>query len=586
MQGGPAQDDPGRVSEKEKKQEAGRELAEMLLSLHVDGRLSAKDTCTLSYWAYKAGAEGPVKDLAHNPKAPSGHFQRHLDKTAGLRGDDAEFYRIPVPGHTKHSGSREVCQVSVIPPHEVVHRELVEDPDILVQARQQTWPPAFYEHKVAKQCAEHPVPLALYLDGAQYNKSGASVVVFVVCNLASGSRHLVAVLKKRDFCRCGCRGWCSIRPVMEMLNWSFCALASGAFPAVRHDGSAFSEMDERRRSLAGLPLAAAAAVQQIKGDWAEFSHTLGFPTWRHAEHPCLWRRCDRDSMYCLEGLTATDVPWDTVDASEYEEACVRCERHVVVATEEQRARIEQLLYYDKRTQGSRGRSLKAPIPELNLKAHDRLEPCAGCPDIARFGEVPLPVTVVFWRPSAETICRHRNPLFSASSGVSLSSLRVDTLHCMYLGVYQVHCSQVVWGLIECDAWGSRLEGHTTAVERVQASCIKLQADLAAWVRQRRRSHPDEIITEVQEITPSTVGGSRDDQRMSLKGGETKTLLRFLQDFLPRFEHQVANASHMLSAGRAMLRQIDLLKSAGVAFTRAEQQDLHLKRAGLVMVLRG
>ena len=39
-----------------------------------------------------------------------------------------------------------------------------------------------------------------------------------MCNLVSGARHLVAVLKKKDLCRCGCRGWCSIRPIKHSAN--------------------------------------------------------------------------------------------------------------------------------------------------------------------------------------------------------------------------------------------------------------------------------------------------------------------------------------------------------------------------------
>lgn len=70
----------------EQRAEAGVCLAELLLELHVEGRLTAKAVCGISYWAAKAGARGPVKDLAFRPNAPSGHFQRHLDHIAGLRG--------------------------------------------------------------------------------------------------------------------------------------------------------------------------------------------------------------------------------------------------------------------------------------------------------------------------------------------------------------------------------------------------------------------------------------------------------------------------------------------------------------------
>ena len=188
--------------------DAGNELAELLLKLHVDGRLSAKDTCCLSYWAAKAGAKGPVKTLGHNPGAPTGHFQRHLDRVAGLRGSFEDFVTLNVPGHTRASGDRTVQGVRVVPPHECLNREVVQDPAILGRVRPAEWPPSFHDHPVVRAAPPGKVvPLAFYMDAAQYTKGGAAVIVFVVSNLVTGARHLVAVLKKKDLCRCGCRGW-------------------------------------------------------------------------------------------------------------------------------------------------------------------------------------------------------------------------------------------------------------------------------------------------------------------------------------------------------------------------------------------
>eukprot|EP00969_Alexandrium_andersonii_P371212 15479012-Alexandrium_andersonii.AAC.1 len=47
--------------------EASRELAEKLISTHLARALRAKDLCTISWWASKAGVKGAVADLAFNP---------------------------------------------------------------------------------------------------------------------------------------------------------------------------------------------------------------------------------------------------------------------------------------------------------------------------------------------------------------------------------------------------------------------------------------------------------------------------------------------------------------------------------------
>ena len=551
--------------------EAGLELAELLLQLRTEGRLTAKDTCLIGYWASQAGAQGPVKELGLGPGRPTGHYQRHLDRKCGMRGQAEDFYQIAVPAHTKHNVERTVINVSVAPPHECLHREYTEDPDLTAKAKDIEWPPSVLEHKVFKGSGGTAVPLALYVDAAEYSTQG-SILLFVICNLVSGARHLACVVKKKDFCRCGCRGWCSLKPIMDLLNWSFSALARGMFPASRHDGAPWRPEEEHRQSLANLPLSLVGAVAQVKGDWAEFSHTFGFPSWKHSEYPCLFCRADRDSMYAFDNLDEPGLPWDTIGMEEYEVACRRCERHVVIRSEEQRARIVEQLYYDKRAAGSRGRSLKAGIPELQLKAGDRLEPNTTLCDVADFEQLPLPATVLFWRPTLETVTRRRNPLFNRDTGVLPESLKVDPLHCLYLGVFQIHISKVVWALLDVDGWRvGALDDSWTEVERSQMACVRMQASLHVWCKDRRRSHPDEVITEVQEITPKMIG-SRADQKFGLKGGETKTFLFFIQDFLSQNARVVKGSAPMLAAGAAFIRMIQLCKDAGRRFTDAQQQD--------------
>jgi hypothetical protein len=568
---------PAAPNAEEKAMKAGNELAELLLKLHVDGVLSAKDTCCLSYWAAKAGAKGPVKTLGHNPDAPTGHFQRHLDRVAGLRGTSEDFVTINVPGHTRASADRTVQGVRVVPPHECLNREVVQDPAILGRVRPAEWPPSFHDHPVVRAAPPGKiVPLAFYMDAAQYTKGGAAVIVFVVSNLITGARHLVAVLKKKDMCRCGCRGWCSLYPIFAFLHWSFQALASGFYPMAQCNGDAWDDSDPERRHLAGKALTFRAAVVQVKGDWAEYAHSLGFPTWKHTDYPCIWCRCERDTLYDFSDMRPGELPWDSQGAADYEAACSRCERHVVIRTNDQRDRLAALLVYDKRVNGAHGRALRQDAPEFNLKAGDRLEPCAGCPDVGALEELALPATVVFWRTTAETITKHRNPLFSATTGINLESLTVDTLHCFYLGVLQVYCSRVVWSLVEADVWETRNQGHTTAPGRLQESCTRLQADLAQWCRKRQRSHPHERLTMVQEITPYILGASKEEQRLGLKGGETKTLFLYLHDCFLLSTKEFGMKSHMLAAGRALLRHMEILSTAPRMFTPDLAKDIRFQ----------
>eukprot|EP00969_Alexandrium_andersonii_P121853 5387748-Alexandrium_andersonii.AAC.1 len=64
--------------------------------------------------------------------------------------------------------------------------------------------------------------------------------------MASGRRHLCAVLRKSEMCKCGCRGWCSVFSVFLMIRWAFESMGSGIYPSERHDGQPFGEGDSER----------------------------------------------------------------------------------------------------------------------------------------------------------------------------------------------------------------------------------------------------------------------------------------------------------------------------------------------------
>ena len=566
----------GSLPEVDERAEAGAQLAEVLIGMHISGRLQAKEVCVLSYWASKAGAVGPARLFARRPDSATGHFQRHLDRVAGLRGGPEQYLTISVPGHTKANASRELHEIQVLPPHEAVHQEIVQDPTILQSFNPHEWPASYHTHSVviaARAAGAQPIPLAFYMDAAQYNKQGAAVVVFALCNQVSGARHLVAVLKKKEFCRRGCRGWCTLYPVFAFLQWSLSALGSGFFPVTRHDGTSWGDADPNRAAMAGLPLATRAAATQIKGDWAEYAHSLGFPTWRSSTNPCPWCRCDKGSMYSWEGGNQ----WEPLTQECYEEACARCEHHVVIATPELRDRVAALLFYDKRTLGSRGRTLRKPVPDLGLHRGDRLEPSHGCPDVAAFEQLPLPATVVFWRVASESVAKHRNPLLASATGLTIATLTVDTLHCLYLGALQVHCSRVIWGMVQGDFWRTAADGHTTAPARLQESCTRLQAAITAWCRVRARTRPGDGLTEVQELTPYHLGASPEEQKLGLKGGETKTMLLFLHDLLEKGADNVANSNHMLKASRALVRHLALLKESPRIFSNTQEKDPTMTR---------
>ena len=213
--------------------------------------------------------------------------------------------------------------------------------------------------------------LAMYLDGAPFTKDD-SFIGFVVYNLLTQRRHLVALLRKSELCACGCSGWCSFFVVFQFLHHSFMALREKRMPLGRSDREPWSELDCLwRAGVAGAELRARGMLLYIKGDWAEMSHTVGFPAWNSVKHCCLFCDCVKDTMLDFHDVSLVDLPWNEHEYDAYEEACKPCEIDVIVATREDLTDIRSSLHYDKRQHGFHGRALLEDLPKYGLLKGDR-----------------------------------------------------------------------------------------------------------------------------------------------------------------------------------------------------------------------
>ena len=178
----------------------------------------------------------------------------------------------------------------VLPPQILLEDEIaaIPDYDAKVASTVSNYPPIWSAHPVvaSSRPGEVVTPLALYFDGIGYTKRD-SVHGFFVINMVTGTRHLVCEMRKRDQCRCGCRGWCSLLPIFQFLHRCFLFLATGLHASDRHDGKAFLNQEVRLNALAGTACRK-AAVLYIKADLMEFGSSLGFPTTASKDSPCLF----------------------------------------------------------------------------------------------------------------------------------------------------------------------------------------------------------------------------------------------------------------------------------------------------------
>ena len=251
-----------------------------LIDPYLAGEISARRVCILCYYAAKAGIQ-EANPYALAPTSPSGHFQRKLDQALHLGTEDEQLYIMDVP-MTVRGSKREQVATGTLPPHESLYREVAEHPEIL-----STWSEKIANNKWVDCFESHPVvlatpkkdrgsilPLALYMDASAY-QTRDSILILTIRFLHSSFRHVAFVVRKNDFCDCGCGGWCTLHCLYLQVKWSLHALMCGFFPSCRHDASEWNASDSHRAVKGGSPFGFKAIVLDIAGDWSEICHRWG-----------------------------------------------------------------------------------------------------------------------------------------------------------------------------------------------------------------------------------------------------------------------------------------------------------------------
>ena len=123
---------------------------------------------------------------------------------------------------------------------------------------------------------------------------------------------------------------------------------------------------------------------------------------------------------------------------------------------------------------------------LGLRNGDRLELSTNYRNLAALDTMAPPYSLRFWRRSAETLARRRNPLMCEWLGITQDRLAIDLMHTMHLGILLRYLSWVWWKLVDCDFF--RVDVSTKEV-RVDLTVDRLRCLLFIFIRGTRRSTP-------------------------------------------------------------------------------------------------
>jgi hypothetical protein len=323
---------------------------------------------------------------ASKPGGQASHYSRVLKDALGYRSDSQVLYELP-DNPCKLSGvmGRSTAGLIVIPAHEAFDEQAsAEEADLRSRLRSAKenngLPRCYYDHPVVTAHPEEDVMLGgLFVDGVAYANTDGVIGFWLVC-LLTGRRHLLAALRKRRLCGCGCRGWCTLYAIFVFLSWSLEAMAEKVHPSERHDRRPWRPLDLARSLRAGAAMVFRLALLYIKCDWADLASSFGLPAHNDGIRPCFRCNCHEGNMHDTEGSSAIGLPWRENEDGDYEAACVRCEIRVRISQAEHTHVCTLLSDFDKRSGGALGRALARDVMlggEKLLKGTDwtQARPC-------------------------------------------------------------------------------------------------------------------------------------------------------------------------------------------------------------------
>ena len=159
--------------------------------------------------------------------------------------------------------------------------------------------------------------------------------------------------------------------------------------------------------------------------------------------------------------------------------------------------------------------------------------------------------------------KHRNPLLKREIGLSLSSLGLDVLHLLYLGVFADYVGAVLWAFLQCGAWCSNT---SVGINRIR-DCLGQWYDGAGKERFGKR------LTTVGYLTVQMLG-KQSKPCCKAKAAETGYLMHFCVHLLGRFEGVLGEKHTAFSeAGQALERYLAVLHTQRKEVSATGQQVL-------------
>ena len=130
--------------------------------------------------------------------------------------------------------------------------------------------------------------IGIWGDSAVYNTRDS--VVLILFNILTGlaftpHRIWLACCSKKQLCKCGCQGRCTLEPIWALIGWSLQCSLGKFYPTHRHDGIPFAESKRlgdnvrAKWAQAKRKFSVVMGVIQQRGDWSWMASSFNLSNW-------------------------------------------------------------------------------------------------------------------------------------------------------------------------------------------------------------------------------------------------------------------------------------------------------------------
>ena len=163
-------------------------------------------------------------------------------------------------------------------------------------------------------------------------------------------------------------------------------------------------------------------------------------------------------------------------------------------------------------------------------------------------------------------------LFRDALGISVRTVRIDTLHTLYLGPVRDWISRVLWDVARENAYKVAGVGVT---QTLPETCFRLRNGLQNFYKTYKRANPREDITEMVDITPSMFGTSRSEKFGPVKAAEMKHMVPFCLSLLAKFATNLgdAHSAKLTHIGESFQVLIAVMRDNKINVPNLERQKM-------------